>query len=85
MDASQAIDWVRQALTLVLTLALPVLGTGLVVALIISLFQAVTQLQEQTLSLVPRILAMLVALVVTGPWMISRLVEFGRRMFTTLP
>ena len=54
MDASQAIDLVRQALTLVLTLALPVLLTGLVVALIISLVQAVTQLQDQTLSLVPR-------------------------------
>ncbi len=82
MDTTEAIEMTRQALMLVLVLASPVLVTGLVVSLIVSVLQALTQIQEQTISLVPRILAMLTALVLTGPWMIERLVEFGGRMFS---
>ena len=85
MDATQAVDMTREALMLVLVLAAPVLVTGLVVSLIVSVLQALTQVQEQTISLVPRVLAMLGALVVTWPWMIDRLVEFGGRMFGPAP
>lgn len=85
MDAAQATDLARQALVLVLLLALPVLLTGLVVSLIVSLLQAVTQVQDQTLSFVPRIFAMLAALVIAGPWMVARLVEFGKQVFGPLP
>ena len=85
MDATQAVDMTREALMLVLTLAAPVLVTGLVVSLIVSVLQALTQVQEQTISLVPRVLAMLGALVVTGPWMVEKLVEFGGRMFGGAP
>lgn len=85
MDTGGAIDLVRQAVMLVVVLAVPVLGIGLAVALFVSLMQAVTQVQEQTLSFVPKIIAMLLALVIFGPWMIARVVEFGREMFGAAP
>jgi len=85
MNADAAIDLTRQAISLVIVLALPVLGAGLAVALIVSLLQAVTQVQEQTLSFVPKIVAMLLALVVFGPWMMTRVVEFSRQMFAAAP
>ncbi len=85
MDKSQTIDLARQAIVLILVVGAPVLVTGLVVALIVSILQAMTQVQEYTLSFVPKILAMLLALVVFGPWMMGRLVDFGRQMFGSLP
>jgi flagellar biosynthetic protein FliQ len=81
MGPGEAVDILREALGLLLVLAAPVLLTGLVVGVAVSLLQAVTQIQEQTLSLVPKILAMLIAVMLLGPWMLDRLVEFGRRMF----
>jgi len=85
MDAATATDAARQALTLVIVIASPVLLTGLVVALIVSIAQAVTQVQDQALSFVPKIIAMIVALAVFGPWMIDKAVEFGVEMFSQLP
>ena len=85
MDASRAIDLGRQAVMLTLVVGLPVLLTGFLVALVVSVLQAATQVQDQTLSFVPRILAMLAAAVVAGPWMLARIVEFGRQMFGQLP
>jgi flagellar biosynthetic protein FliQ len=85
MDQYEAIDMGRQAVTLILIIGTPVLLTALVVGLVVSIFQAVTQVQELTLSFVPKIFAMLVALAVVGPWMMERLVEFGREMFGPLP
>lgn len=81
MDSSQAIDMVRQALWLTLMLSAPILLTGLTVGLIVSVFQAMTQLQDQTLSLVPKIIAMLLATIITGSWIIQKLVEYSRHMF----
>ena len=85
MDVSQATDLTRQAVMLVVILAAPALGVTLAVGLVVSLLQAVTQVQEQTLSFVPKIIATLLALVVLGPWMIARMVEFSRSMFAALP
>ena len=85
MDSGQAIDLMREALGLVLLLAAPILVTGLVVSLVVSILQAVTQIQEQTLSFVPRILAMLGAVMVTGPWMLAKLADFTRQVFGPLP
>ena len=82
MNADQGIELARQAIMLLIFLSLPVLVTGLIVALVVSMLQAVTQVQDPTLSLVPRILAMLLALALTASWMLSKLVEFGREMFT---
>ena len=85
MDAASAIDLTRQTILLIVLLAAPVLGVGLVVGFVVSLAQAVTQLQDQTLSFVPKIIAMLLGLAIFGPWMIAKIVEFGRDMFSTLP
>lgn len=79
------VDLGREAVLLTLVLAAPILLTGLIVAAVVGILQAATQVQEQTLSLIPKIAAMLLAVVVTGPWVLTRLVEFGRRMFGTLP
>ena len=82
MDSGLAIDLVRHAITLVLILAAPVLLIGLATGLVVSLMQSVTQVHDLTLSFVPRIIAMLVALMIFGPWMISRMVEYGAEMFS---
>lgn len=81
MDSSEAINLGRQAIVLMLVVSAPVLVVGLVVAAVVGLLQALTQVQEQTLSFVPKIIAMLIAAVVFGPWMLTRLVEFSRAMF----
>jgi flagellar biosynthetic protein FliQ len=85
VDAGKAIDLGRQAVMLTLIVGLPVLLTGFVVALVVSVLQAATQVQDQTLSFVPRIVAMLLAVVVAGPWMLTRIVDFARQMFGQLP
>ena len=71
-------DILHQAVVLMIVISAPVLLVGLAVALIVSLVQALTQLQEQTLSFIPKILAMLAAVLIFGGWMMTRLVEFGR-------
>ena len=85
MDAYEAIDLGRRAAMLILVVGAPVLVTALVVGLIVSVLQAVTQVQEQTLSFVPRIVAMLAAVAVCGAWMLEKLIEFGREMFGPVP
>jgi len=85
MDAGEAVNLCRQAVMLMLVLSAPVLIVGLVVALVVSVLQALTQVQEQTLSFIPKIVAMLLAVVAFGPWMLQRLIEFSQKMFTTLP
>ena len=76
-----SIDLVRQALIEALILALPILGAGLLVGLLISLFQAVTQIQEQTLVFVPKILVMLAVAIVLLGWLTMRMLEFASAMF----
>jgi flagellar biosynthetic protein FliQ len=77
-----SIDLVRQALIEALILALPILGAGLLVGLLISLFQAVTQIQEQTLVFVPKILVMLAVAILLLGWLTMRMLEFASAMFT---
>jgi flagellar biosynthetic protein FliQ len=85
MDASQAIDLARQAVILTAVVAAPVLLVGLVVAVVVGVLQAATQVQEQTLSLVPKMAAMVLTALLVGSWMLSRVVEFAREMFSQLP
>jgi flagellar biosynthetic protein FliQ len=85
MDASQAIDLARQAALLTLVVAAPVLLVGLIAALLVGVLQAATQVQEQTLSFVPKMAAMVLTAIVVGPWMLSRVVEFAKDMFGQLP
>ena len=75
----------REALTVVLLVSGPMLAFGLVIGLIISIFQAVTQINEMTLTFVPKILAVALALLVFLPWMINTLVDFARHMFDMIP
>ena len=67
----------RETLLTTILLAAPPLGVGLLVGLIISMFQAVTQIQEQTLTFVPKLLAIFISLLVFGPWMLKILTEFS--------
>jgi flagellar biosynthetic protein FliQ len=77
-----AIESVRSALLEALFIAAPILGAGLVVGLIISLFQAVTQIQEQTLVFVPKIVAMVLVILLLLSWIVMRLGDFAIEMFS---
>jgi len=74
-----------QALQLVLMLAAPLLLTALTVGVLIGVFQAATQINEQTLSFIPKLLSTAVVLVFTGPWMLRLLTEFTRRLYESIP
>ena len=85
IGVAQAIDMLREAMMVTLVIIGPILGIGMAVGLVISLAQAVTQIQEQTLTFVPKIFAMAVAVVLVMPWMFQRLIDYGTVMFGTLP
>lgn len=79
---AQTIDLVRQTLLITLKIAAPILIAGIVVGLIISVFQSVTSIQEQTLTFVPKIFAMILVAVLLIPWIVARLLEFTTEMLT---
>lgn len=83
MEMSEALDLARDALITTLKIALPILGTGIVIGLLISILQTLTQLQDQTLSLVPKIVAMVSAAVFFLPWLGTRVVDYTRMMFSS--
>ena len=85
MDVNQGLDLGREALLMVLIISTPVMGIGLVVGLVISLFQSMTQLQEQTLSFVPKIIAMVGLSLLLIPWLSVRLLEYSRELLGTPP
>ena len=76
------VEIVRRALMEALIIATPILGAGLTIGLIISLFQAVTQIQEQTLTFVPKIIVMMVVAIALLSWISIRMTEFAVAMFT---
>lgn len=75
----------REALTLLLMVSLPVLGVVMAVGLVVSIFQAVTQIHEATLAFVPKLVAAVLVFTIAGPWMISTLVDFLRRTIESIP
>ncbi|MEZ5359881.1 MAG: flagellar biosynthesis protein FliQ [Candidatus Zixiibacteriota bacterium] len=75
----------REAILLTLMVSAPMLAFGLVVGLIISLFQAVTQIHEMTLTFIPKIVAVAAALLIFLPWMINLVVDFTTRLLTSIP
>ena len=85
MLTDQLIDVTRQTLMLMLMLSIPVLLAGLAIGLFVSVMQAVTQIQEQTLSFVPKIIGMVLVAIIAMPWMITRLMTFSAQMFGPLP
>jgi flagellar biosynthesis protein FliQ len=85
MSQNAFLDVMRNALTLTLLLSAPMLAFGLVVGLVVSIFQAVTQINEMTLAYIPKILAVFVALAIFGPWMLQMTLNFTSNMFIALP
>ena len=85
MDAQQVLSTGQQGLTLLLMVSAPVLLVVLVVGLLVSIFQAATQINEATLSFVPKIIAAVAVLGIAGPWMVSTLVEYIQRMLLSIP
>ncbi len=85
MSNDFAIQVGRDALMMVMLVSAPMLGLGLLVGILVSIFQAITQIQEQTLSFVPKIVAVFVAVLLFGPWMLSLMVDYTREVFMHLP
>jgi flagellar biosynthesis protein FliQ len=85
MDENTVIDITMGTLEMALKLSLPLLLSALVVGLIVSVFQAVTQIQEMTLSFIPKILAMVVVIVVAGPWMMGQLTTYTKDLYGSIP
>jgi flagellar biosynthesis protein FliQ len=85
MNQDTVVNLATQAMSLALKIAGPLLLVALVVGLLVSVFQAVTQIQEQSLSLIPKIAAVAVVIVVLGPWMLGQLVSYTAALFTSIP
>ena len=85
MGQGDVLEFTRQALWTGCLVGLPILILSLVIGVAISVFQAMTSIQEQTLSFVPKIIAVVLALVVLGPWMLGTMVSFTTNLFRTLP
>ena len=85
MSGDLVIQIGQNALWIVLLVSAPMLGLGLAVGLLVSVFQATTSIQEATLAFIPKIIAVFVAILIFGPWMLSILVEYFTNIFVTLP
>ncbi len=85
MTPEQAIDLGREAVWNSLLIGSPVLLSGMAVGLMIGLFQALTQIQEQTVAFVPKIVAMVLALSLTLPWLVARMVQYSTNLIETIP
>ena len=85
MDAQQVLSTGQNGLMLLLMVSAPVLLTVLVVGLVVSIFQAATQLNEATLSFVPKVVAAVAVLAIAGPWMLGTLVEYIQRTLQAIP
>jgi flagellar biosynthetic protein FliQ len=85
VNQDQVVKLAMDALMLALKVGLPLLLAGLVVGLVISVFQAVTQIQEMTLSFIPKLLAVAVVLIVAGPWMLDQMVGYTTDLYRSIP
>ena len=75
----------RQAMEITLMVAAPMLLVALIIGLIVSIFQAATQINESTLSFIPKLVGIFVAIVVAGPWILSVMLDYMRQVFTGIP
>ena len=85
MNAQMVLTMGQDALLMLLMVSAPVLGVVLVVGLLVSLFQAITQINEQTLAFVPKLVAAMAVFAISGPWMLNMLVEYIRRTIEAIP
>ncbi|MES1948656.1 flagellar biosynthetic protein FliQ [Salinisphaera sp. C84B14] len=85
MSPATVMELAYQGMRVTLLMATPLLLTALLVGLIVSLFQAATQINEMTLSFIPKILAVFAALIIAGPWMLGLIQDFTRNLFLSIP
>jgi flagellar biosynthetic protein FliQ len=85
MNAQMVLTIGQDALLMLLMVSAPILGTALIVGLLVSLFQAVTQIHEATLAFVPKLIAVIAVFAIAGPWMLTMLVEYIRRTIEAIP
>jgi flagellar biosynthetic protein FliQ len=85
MNQDTVVNLASQAMSLSLKIAGPILLTALVVGLLVSIFQAVTQIQEQSLTLIPKIAGVAVVILVLGPWMLGQIVSYTTALYTAIP
>ncbi|MCX7714809.1 MAG: flagellar biosynthesis protein FliQ [Clostridia bacterium] len=81
MSQTDVINVFQQALYTIILISAPILGVSLVVGLAISIFQATTQINEQTLSFAPKIISIFITLIAFGPWMLNKLIDFTNKLF----
>ena len=85
MTPEFVIEFAKQAIVLTIYLSMPMLGLGLLAGLVVSVFQAVTQIQEMTLTFVPKIIAVFLGLLFAAPWMLEEITSFTRRVIENIP
>ena len=85
MSQDFAVQVIYQGVITVLLVSMPSVGVGLLVGFIISLFQAVTQIQEQTLTFVPKVISVMLVIAFTSPWVISMMVDFTVTLWSAIP
>jgi flagellar biosynthesis protein FliQ len=85
VNQDTVVNLATQAMTVAMEVAGPLLLVGLVVGLCVSLFQAVTSIQEQTLSFIPKVVCLALVIVVLGPWMLGQLVTYATNLYTSIP
>lgn len=85
MDAANIADLFSEALFIVVVIVTVIIGPSLVIGLVVATFQAATQINEQTLSFLPRLLITLMVLIVTGPWIVGKVVDFTNTIILNIP
>lgn len=85
MNSQSVLTLAQQALEMTVLISAPLLLTALVVGLLVSVLQAATQINEMTLSFIPKLLAMFVALIIAGPWMLAVFTDYMQRLFQSIP
>ncbi len=85
MDPQDAVELAREAMMVTVLIASPVLVAGMVIGLVVGLLQALTQIQEQTVAFVPKLLVMVLVLSLTAPWLINQMVQYSQDLITSIP
>jgi flagellar biosynthesis protein FliQ len=85
MTQDTVVNLATQAMTLAIEVAGPMMLVGLVVGLLVSVFQAVTSIQEQSLSFIPKIIGLAALIVILGPWMLDQLVTYAQNLYMSIP
>ncbi len=85
MDSAMVVELARQALWMTMLISAPLLGVGLVVGLLVGIFQAATSINEQTLSFIPKVVCIGITMALAGSWMINTMVDYTKGIFIRIP